>query len=383
MRYTGMIVLLVCAVLCCGCRSNAEIDDYSYAMMIGVDEAEEGEYSFSYRVILPQAFAGEGKAEEEKKAKIVSVTASSLSESFREVSLLMNRRLNATHIVGFVFSEEVASRGIYSIISTMNKSVLFRNSVVLVVCEGTARSFMENNKAPFEVFPSRWTESLRDNQESSGAYFVSDAREFYRSLRDKNGAGALTMASSDDSGANAIGSAVFVDWKMVGKLDSEASFGGVVLEKILRVPIDVRDPQEPKQIYSLGVRTFTSDIDVCIEEGRMIAEVVIGGTAELMEMAQEKEEIEGDTLYPTLEAQLNRKIEQAVSAYIARTQAWGADVVGIRDHYRKHTASLREWDTFDWRQYYRMADIRVRAEVNIKRRGYQHDETGGGDVFDL
>lgn len=384
MKRLGMIVLLMSVMLCAGCRSSAEIDDYSYAMMIGVDKTDtEGDYLFTYRVILPQTFAGEGKAKEEEKAKLVSVRSSSLSESFKQVGLAMNRRLNATHIVGFVFSEQAARGGIYSIVSAMNKSVLFRNSVMLVVCEDSARSFIEKNHAPFEVFPSRWTESLRDNQMHSGTYFVSDAREFYRCLREEGGAGALTLASSEDSQAHAIGSAVFVDWKMLGRLTEEESFGGVILQKVLRIPINVTDPQDEEQTYSFGVRTFAPKIDVRIEEGRMYVQVTVGATAELMEMMKEHTGMDGDTLYARLEAELNRKIEEAVSAYLVRTKVWGADAVGIRNYYRRRCTNLREWAELDWQTLYREADIQVRADVSIKRYGYRRDRIEGGDVFDL
>lgn len=384
MKYTGAFLLLVIAILCLGCQSNAEIDDYSYAMMIGVDKSEDtGDYIFTYRVILPQAFAGEGKAKDEDKAKLISVRAASLSESFKKVSLAMNRRLNATHIVGFVFSEQAARDGIYSIVSVMNKSVLFRNSVMLVVCEDSARSFIEQNKAPFEVFPSRWTESLRDNQAHSGEYFVNDAREFYRRLREANSASALTMASSKEGEARAIGSAVFVDWKMVGRLTGEESFGGVVLQKILRVPIAVHDPTDTSKTYSFGVRTFLPTIRVQVQDDHMTADVVIGGTAELMEMAESSGELDGDELYPILEAQLERVIERAVSSYLAQTKSWGADAVGLCNHYRGQCTSWQEWLALDWQTLYREADIRVRADIAIKRRGYSRDRVRGGDAFDL
>ena len=413
MRYVWAVMLIICLVCCTGCRSSAEIDDYSYAMMIGIDRAEEdGAYVFTYRVILPQSFAGEGKAKDEEKARIVSVKASSLSESFKLVSLAMNRRLNATHIVGYVFSEQAAQEGIYDIVTSMNKSVLFRNSVVLVVSRDPARTFIEKNKAPFEVFPSRWTESLRDNQARSGAYFVCDAREFYRQSREPCGASILTYAGiaeddlsaegerlTDASGeraytvdsfprqggseAVAIGSAVFVDWKMVGQLSSAESLGGVVLREVLRVPIDVVDPRGTGQVYSFGVRTVLPKIDVRIEDGRMTADITVGGAAELMELRYEAEQEAAGELYPLLEEELNRTIEAAVYAYLAKTQSWGADCVGLANHYRKRTSSWHEWAEHDWRSLYRDGEIRVHGKIAVKRRGYRSDVMHGGDALAL
>ncbi len=410
MRYVLAIVISVCLLLMTGCRSNAEIDDYSYAMMIGVDraEGESDEYVFTYRVILPQAFAGDGKAKNDEKARLVSVKASSLSESYKLVSLAMNRELNATHIVGFVFSEDVAKEGIYDIVSSMNKSVLFRNSVILVVSRDPARTFIEKNKAPFEVFPSRWTESLRDNQTRSGAYFVSDARAFYRQSREPLRSGVLTYAgiseggletegvplteSSEERGytvesfprqggseAVAVGSAVFVDWKMVGTLTSTESLGGTMLEKVLRVPLDIVDPRGTGQVYSFGVRTALPKIDVRIENGRMVADIKINGVAELMELRYEHDEDSGD-IYALLETELGRTVEAAVRDYVTKTKSWGADCTGLANHYRKKTSSLTEWSEHDWRSLYRDGDIRVHAHITIKRRGSHRNEMRG-DAF--
>ena len=412
MRLIWMIVLSFCLVMTAGCRTSAEIDDYSYAMMIGIDKAkgDDGAYVFTYRVILPQAFAGEGKAKDEEKARIVSVKASSLSESYKLASLAMNRRLNATHIVGFVFSEDVAKEGIYDIVASMNKSVLFRNSVVLVVSHDEARTFIEKNKAPFEVFPSRWTESLRDDQSRSGAYFLSDARQFYRQSREPIGAGVLTYAgiAKDDlsakgerlteaseemgytvetfprkggSEAVAMGSAVFLDWKMVGHLTSAESFGGVLLQEVMRVPIDVIDPRDARQVYSFGVRTMLPEIEVRTEGGRMVADITIGGAAELMELREEMAEESGDALYPLLEQELNRTIEAAVTAYLTKTQSLGADCVGLANHCRGEASSWQEWAERDWRSLYRYADIRVHGRISVKRRGYRSDKMRGGDAF--
>lgn len=411
MRIVWAVMVSLCLLFTTGCRMSAEIDDYSYAMMIGVDRAqgEAGEYVFTYRIILPQAFAGDGKAKDEEKARVVSVKASSLSESYKLVGLAMNRQLNATHIVGFVFSENVAKEGIYDIVSSMNKSVLFRNSVVLVVSQGSAKTFIEKNKAPFEVFPSRWTESLRDNQMRSGAYFISDAREFYRQSREPLRAGVLTYAgitkggleakgrpvtdTSEERGytvgsfpreggseAVAVGSAVFVDWKMVGTLTSAESLGGVMLKEVLRVPLDIIDPRGSGQVYSFGVRTALPKIDVRIENGRMTADITVNGVAEMMELRYEANEEAGD-VYTLLEEELARAVTASVDAYLTKTRGWGADCVGLADHYRKEASSLTDWSKHDWQSLYRNADIRVHANIIIKRRGYRPDEMHGGDAF--
>lgn len=411
MRIVWAVMVSLCLLFTTGCRMSAEIDDYSYAMMIGVDRAqgEAGEYVFTYRIILPQAFAGDGKAKDEEKARVVSVKASSLSESYKLVGLAMNRQLNATHIVGFVFSEDVAKEGIYDIVSSMNKSVLFRNSVVLVVSQGSAKTFIEKNKAPFEVFPSRWTESLRDNQMRSGAYFISDAREFYRQSRESLRAGVLTYAgitkggleakgrpvtfASEERGytvgsfpreggseAVAVGSAVFVDWKMVGTLTSAESLGGVMLKEVLRVPLDIIDPRGSGQVYSFGVRTALPKIDVRIENGRMTADITVNGVAEMMELRYEANEEAGD-VYTLLEEELARVVTASVDAYLTKTRGWGADCVGLADHYRKEVSSLTDWSKHDWQSLYRNADIRVHANIIIKRRGYRPDEMHGGDAF--
>ena len=411
MRIVWAVMVSLCLLFTTGCQMSAEIDDYSYAMMIGVDRAqgEAGEYVFTYRIILPQAFAGDGKAKDEEKARVVSVKASSLSESYKLVGLAMNRQLNATHIVGFVFSEDVAKEGIYDIVSSMNKSVLFRNSVVLVVSQGSAKTFIEKNKAPFEVFPSRWTESLRDNQMRSGAYFISDAREFYRQSREPLRAGVLTYAgitkggleakgrpvtdTSEERGytvgsfpreggseAVAVGSAVFVDWKMVGTLTSAESLGGVMLKEVLRVPLDIIDPRGSGQVYSFGVRTALPKIDVRIENGRMTADITVNGVAEMMELRYEANEEAGD-VYTLLEEELARAVTASVDAYLTKTRGWGADCVGLADHYRKEVSSLTDWSKRDWQSLYRNADIRVHANIIIKRRGYRPDEMHGGDAF--
>lgn len=411
MRIVWAVMVSLCLLFTTGCQMSAEIDDYSYAMMIGVDRAqgEAGEYVFTYRIILPQTFAGDGKAKDEEKARVVSVKASSLSESYKLVGLAMNRQLNATHIVGFVFSENVAKEGIYDIVSSMNKSVLFRNSVVLVVSQGSAKTFIEKNKAPFEVFPSRWTESLRDNQMRSGAYFISDAREFYRQSREPLRAGVLTYAGITEGGleakgrpvtdtseergytvgsfpreggseAVAVGSAVFVDWKMVGTLTSAESLGGVMLKEVLRVPLDIVDPRSSGQVYSFGVRTALPKIDVRIENGRMTADITVNGVAEMMELRYEANEEAGD-VYTLLEEELARAVTASVDAYLTKTRGWGADCVGLADHYRKEVSSLTDWSKRDWQSLYRNADIRVHANIIIKRRGYRPDEMHGGDAF--
>ena len=203
-------------------------------------------------------------------------------------------------------------------------------------------------------------------------YFLESAMEL--EMLENTGVDALAVA---------IGSAVFVDWKMVGQLSSAESLGGVVLREVLRVPIDVVDPRGTGQVYSFGVRTVLPKIDVRIEDGRMTADITVGGAAELMELRYEAEQEAAGELYPLLEEELNRTIEAAVYAYLAKTQSWGADCVGLANHYRKRTSSWHEWAEHDWRSLYRDGEIRVHGKIAVKRRGYRSDVMRGGDALAL
>ncbi|MBQ5745637.1 MAG: Ger(x)C family spore germination C-terminal domain-containing protein, partial [Selenomonadales bacterium] len=113
---------------------------------------------------------------------------------------------------------------------------------------------------------------------------------------------------------------------------------------------------------------------------RMVADITVDGVAELMELRCEADEQSGD-VYTLLEEELGRAVTASVHAYLAKTKSWGADCIGLANHYRKETSSLTEWSEHDWQTLYRNADIRVHANITIKRRGYHPDEMHGGDAF--
>lgn len=393
-----MIMLLLCvSMLCSGCFGAQEVDDVSFVLTIGVDESNEpGLYVFTFRIAMPRAFTGDGGgSDNEKKTKLVSIKAPTITNAVRQLAVAMNRQPEMSHVSAFFIHEPIARQGVYDFLSLFMRSKIYRNTMVVLVTREPVKEVMEKNTSPFELFQYRWVDSLKRTQKFASGYLINNIREFYIDLSAPQAAALATYGSIQNDSLEkkalpsleyqavpqltaenfpraggteliAVGSAVFQDWKMTKMLTFDEAFGANILSKGVQTMYAVPDPEQEGEWVNLGLETRDPQINVRMERGKMIVEVKIEAIFELIDASSNVDYTKGEKR-KVLEERVAAAIQSNLEAYFLATQPLGADCVQLSDHYRKHVGTWQEWAAVDWSEAYKNAEIQMHVQAKLTR----------------
>lgn len=396
-RYRMIAVLLCVSMLCGGCFGAQEVDDVSFVLTIGVDESNEpGLYVFTFRIAMPRAFTGDsGGGDNDKKTKLVSVKAPTITNAVRQLAVAMNRQPELSHVSAFFVHESIAKQGVYDFVSLFMRSKIYRNTMVVLVTREPVKEVMEKNTSPFELFQYRWVDSLKRTQKFASGYLINNIREFYVDLSAPQAAALATYGSIQNDSLEkqslpslehqavpqltaenfpraggteliAVGSAVFQDWKMTKMLTSNEAFGANLLSKGVQTMYAVPDPEKDGEWASIGLETRKPRIEVRMERGKMVVDIKLKAIFELIDASSNVDYTKGEKR-KVLEQRVAAAIRSNLEAYFRATQPLGADCVQLSDHYRTQVGSWQEWTVIDWPQAYKDAEIRLDVQAKLTR----------------
>lgn len=167
--------IILCAVfLLNGCTSYIEVNDKSFVIALGVDEAENGLLKFSFLFTSPEVSGNESSGGEKPKEKdIVTVEAPTVYSAMRLMNTFKSKITDISHMKLIVFSEKIAKKGIGSYITDFVNTRGFRSNIYLCVAQGDAEDFFHEINPKQDVFIEKYIERLLSK------YVSDDVNEAY------------------------------------------------------------------------------------------------------------------------------------------------------------------------------------------------------------
>lgn len=408
-----IVSLLLAAFLCSGCMGAQEVDDLSFILTIGIDKADEANMNvFTFRIAMPRSFTGDGGGENKDKTKIVSVKAANITEAIRQLGIALNRKPEMSHTSALFISEEIAKEGIYPYLTMFLREKVYLNTMSILVIEGESREALQKNTAPFELFQYRWIDSLKRVQQFAAGSLINDVNQFYMQTKEPMHAIATGYGTVIDDSLQkktplplehqsmpqykaddfpreggteliVVGSAVFRDWKMVGKLNMSESFGAVLLKKGVQTTLSIEDPFTENKKISLGIDVRNPKIDVDVVNGKMKININIVANCELSDVVTDMDYTNKENR-EIVEDKIKESIKSGVQGYFDATQPLGADCLNISNNYRYKVSTWQEWSSYDWPNLYKDAEVTIKVKANLKRTGLlwrQMDERGAENAI--
>ncbi|WP_455577452.1 Ger(x)C family spore germination protein [Anaerosinus sp.] len=406
-----VVSLLFVTFLCSGCIGGQEVDDLSFILTIGIDKSDEPDMNiFTFRIAMPRSFTGDSGGENKDKTKLVSVKSPNITEAIRQLGIALNRNPELSHTSALFISEEVAKEGIYPYLTMFLREQVYLNTMSILVIEGEAKEALKKNTAPFELFQYRWIDSLKRVQKFAASSLINDVNQFYMQIKEPTHAVATGYGTIVDNSLQkkspmplphqsipqygvedfpreggteliVVGSAIFRDWKMVGKLNMSEAFGAVLLNKGIQTTLTVEDPFAEERKISLGIDVKNPKVDVDVVDEKMKIDINIIANCELSDVVTDMDYTNKENRQ-TIEKKINEAIESGVQAYFNATQPFGADCIEISNQYRAKVGTWQEWSSHDWPNLYRNAEVHIKVNSKLKRSGLlwrEVDERGAGD----
>lgn len=179
-----LIIVIVFSFFIIGFNHDQDIDDFVYAVAIGIDPAENNNLKVHFQFTRSTSTEG-GSGSEPAPTFIYSVEASSLSSAFSLINNYVSKQVNLSHCKVIVFSEKFAEKGIANEIYTLANNVQIRPDVGVIVSKCDSKYFIENSKPVFETLVAKYYEIAPETTQITGYTSYVKIADFLNQLNCK------------------------------------------------------------------------------------------------------------------------------------------------------------------------------------------------------
>ena len=367
LRRTMTAVLILSACLACaGCAVTGELENQTYVLVLGVDRLEDGALELTARVprIGGKARDSAGESAGGGDYMVFSAKGGDFALSMEALEWATPRRLNLSHIEMIVASEALAKEeGFGKVIDLIAETPHLYTTARFVVCEGTARAFIEAEQIVIGTRLSAEIDAMLDHYAARGyipdsafadAYYAgnsiySDPVAIYATLEEED-APAIALYGSNGRDVTAsptrqrfAGAALLRSGTLAGTL-------GTVRTALLNLVLG-------------STRSVVVDCDgrACMLslDGAPVKRVVVCDSgAELV--LRLRLSIADDTGVADPK-RIERLLTEELSALVAQCQSLRVDPFGFAEAAAPSFPTVRKWLDYNWRERFAgaTADIRV------------------------
>ena len=391
--------LLVLGILLTGCSGARELDESANVIAIGLDAGEqEGMTRVTYQFAVPQTEGGKGDVG--KSTVLITNTVVTIAEALNIVNSQTALMPSMSHTKVIILGEEVARKGLDSLLAPFLRYREYRGSMFVVVARGTAKELLEKNKPVFTTSVSKYYEEMMATGDYSGYFLRTSIHQYYTRTKSHSGQPYMALvAINPDSGEGEIsnkkvpggktsgykagdipreggnylefaGTAIFSGDKMVGELSTtETRLLAMLLGEYNNGFLSVEDPLDSKFNVNINLRMGSKPkIRVALVEDRPVIHVsiLLEGDVSNIGSGINYEQTEYLTL---LEAQVSRVFQEEMLNLIKRTQGLDSDVAGFGYYLRSAFKTNQEYEQYGWNGKYRNAEVFVDIKTRIRRSG--------------
>ncbi|MCA1029777.1 Ger(x)C family spore germination protein [Bacillus timonensis] len=402
---TKLLFICIIAFFLTGCWDKTEVEEKAYVIGLGLDKAEEeNKMEITFLIANPEVGTLlSGGSSSEPPHEIITITANDFISARNTANTVVAKALAYPLLKVIVVSEEFAKddnfiRHIYD--TTKDREI--RRDIRLLVSREKARVFFEENKPRLETRPHKYFQFITNRGVETGMIPDSDLHKFYKvtegdadlflaiytSTQNKSEEENQKKASEDEFLAGEldtkgkknttqfIGSAVFKEGKMIGKLNGEETRVALLLDPtsdVKDILTTYPDPFKPEyRIASRVIKTKENIVSIELGQGPPKIDIKMFFVVEVLSdpamINYAKDFKKQEKLKKYLEENISKKMEKVIN----KTQEEFKGEPFLWSIYaRKQFMTIPEYEKFDWMKSYPNADVSVSVAVNLGEFGKQ------------
>ncbi|MEH7236109.1 Ger(x)C family spore germination protein [Bacillus sp. JJ1562] len=403
-KVTRLSLIFSILFLLVGCWDMEEIDRRAYVLGIGLDKSDvKGFLKITYLISNPEAGSAlnGGGGGNEPTHEIITLNASSFIQSENLANAVIAKGITYDILDYFVVSEELARdkdfiRYFYD--ATKDRDV--RRDSKLIVTKEKASTFIEQNKPKLETRRHEYFETLFKNATEIGFIPNSEINNFFRiteadadlfiSAYVTTEQDEITAKKNEDqhliagkmkvtgktNPAQFLGSAVFKEGQMIGKLSVQETRLRQMLNKYVEKPsflVSIPDPFiKDYWITARFTQVYSPQITVDVSKQAPIIKVKLPIQADILTDHSMVNYADDEEKRKELKNHIINGFEQRINDLVKRTQEeFKADLFGFSRVARRHFSSIPQWEKYDWMTSYSDANISVTVDVRFGEFGRQ------------
>ncbi|MDD3652810.1 MAG: Ger(x)C family spore germination protein [Desulfotomaculaceae bacterium] len=409
----ALFLAVLAVVFLTGCFGSRETDETTYVLAMGLDKGEKDNLILTVTIANPKVIAGMagggggGNGKGAESFLTASVETLGPITGLEQLNTATSRHLSLLHTKALVISEELAQEGIGKWFSTLSRYYELRATSFVFVCRGKAKDFLEKNKPPLEISPTKQYELIGSLSRAHGLYHDITFKEFYEELKSRSIQPSLPLAAIHEGGletarpgvkqggelelplgkyiagdipiagenkAQFYGTAVFQKDKMVGTISGEETRFYLMLRgKFETGFMNFLDPLSQPETLAFLVHQARSPkyVTRMSEDGSVTIDIDLYLEAELAAMLSGIN-YESPEYKPFIEAAFSQYVQEGCQRLIQRTQEeFKADIFGFGEQLKKHFWTVPSWTEYKWLERYPEAQVNVTVHTRVRRTGLQ------------
>lgn len=365
------LCVLMCLLMCTftsGCYDSNEISQLAFIIAVGIDNADDGLYDYTFQAVKPSAFEGESDS---NPLVTTTVTASSVYTAMDKLNTEISEKCDYSHIKLAVFSKELLQRGAEGIFRSLFKTNTFHPNIRIAMAEGRASDYLQNIKIPLDTNPAEYYENVF--RESYSPYSPGTR------LRDMEKDGPHTVcnilpvvkAGKGDKEKiekyNTEKSAIIRDYTLKAITDHKEAFWYKLLtEKSFKGNFYIQIPRTDQKAVVELAKTY-GKTKVAFENNTPVITVSLRFDGSVLWSESEREYIANDKEFVKA---VNQKVKNELEEFLEKcSQEYKSDVCQFSKKAKIRYLTLQAWESEDWQGLFEKAQYRVTTEVTLRREG--------------
>lgn len=414
---TFEILLLVLT----GCWDKKEVEEMSYVVAIGldlpkdIDIEKEQALDVTFQFANPKGSSNKGEetgGTEKKNQDVITLTAPDFITAKNTANSFVTRQVSFNHTVVIIASEELAKTDLFfNFITSAFKEREIRRETSLLISKERASEFIEKNEPELGIQPHKFYQFIIQRSIETGMVPNSTLNRFanitdgdgdlflamYGSVTKKENNGkfgeedqyfAGEVPKKGGNPTQLIGSAVFKEGLMIGKLDGEETRRSLLLDNTSEIEDMFSvypDPLAERYKITVRIRKKTgTEVKLLKKNGPPKIDVLVPFEIELISVPSmidyggdiKKQETLKKSIVELKEKEFNALIQKTQEEFKGNPFYWSLEV-------RPNFSSTKEYRKWDWmNKQYPVAEINVKVDLEIIGFGKQIKEREMKEVRD-
>lgn len=397
-----ILVVMMLPFLLTGCWDQRAVDKRAYVYGIGMDVSkEENKFKITYLIINPEyGSEATGGTTNESPHELISFDTNDLMTSKNLANAVVAKEITYDLLRVFFISEKLAKnkefiRWLYD--ATKDREI--RRDSYFIVTKESPLEFLEKNKPKLETRMDQYFNLILKRGVENGMlpdsdlhrYFkiteadadlflaaygtTEDKKEENKKEEDQIFAGEFET-EGDTNPTQFLGSAVFKEGKMIGKINGEETRISILLNDTLNmkdVLTTYPDPFNKKyRVAARVVKKQKNDVKMTLRNGTGQIDVTVPLYVEILSDHSMVSYGEDEKKRAYLKHYIEKKLEAKMEEFVDKTQKkLKGEPFGWSLIARKKFQTLPEYKKFDWMNTYPNMKVNIKVKIRFGEFGRQ------------
>lgn len=374
-----LVIVIFCAIIFSGYLHEQDIDDLAYVIAIGIDVGSNNNLEVTFQISIPSengsTISSSSSSSSEKETSDTlnkSVECNTINSGLDLANNIISKRLDLSHCKFIVFSQEIASYGIYEYIYTLENDLELRSNCNIIVSTSDAKEFLASSNPILENSTAKYYEIITTASKYTGYTSNVTLNSVFTSISDTFGEictilGHIQKEEENKPEIVLSGLAVFKGDKMVGTIPVDETIPYlIVTNQLNESTISCASPFSEDELMDFHVSVFSkTKHKVSFNENtpHITTDIYLDST--LLSNSDDFNASSPKDISKVEEALSNYIRDEVTNYYEKTSKEFKSDISGLGKYAVYYFPTIQDWKEFDWLNKYEKATFEVNVDVNL------------------